>query len=307
MPQQNHILSITTDSVSQRLDNFILKQNRRLPKSLIYKSIRNKSIRVNGRKSHFDYRLVIGDEVSIPHHLLSPQEKKQDPNPKHSKVQCDVLWEDDHYLIVDKPSGLAVHAGSGIHENLMDSIQHPGIYLAHRLDRKTSGCVVLAKNRTSLLAFQDQLQNGLVEKTYTAITYGHWDHSRQQYEWKQPLKRIKSHTSKRAVVVDDSGKPTLTIAKLERSKKKYHQLILQPKTGRMHQLRVHCAHAQLPILGDDIYGNHHINRIIQPTSSKNKPMYLHASSITFQHPERNKPLTVTSPLPKHFQEFQDHI
>lgn len=296
---------VAQDSEGQRLDNFLIKYDRKLPKSLLYKLIRKKAVLVNQKRTKHDYRLCVGDTVSVPMDLYQDV-SKQRSTCKKLVDNLDVIWEDAEYIIINKPSGLAVHAGTGITNNLIDAITDKkaetgeSIYLAHRLDRKTSGCILLAKTRAALLSLHEQLQTHQLKKNYVALASGKWLEKSSSALWEHPLLRVSTKASQRAVVVDEDGKSSCTKVTLTNSTKSMQMLSLKPITGRMHQLRVHCAYAGLPIIGDEIYGNHKVNRSFFD-SNPSKPMLLHAQSIEFYHASKQVVVSVRAPLPDYFK------
>lgn len=295
---------IAQDSDGQRLDNFLIKHDRKLPKSLLYKLIRKKAVLVNQKRTKHDYRLCVGDSVSVPMDLYQTAGKPR-PTCKKLADSLDVIWEDAEYIIINKPSGLAVHAGTGITNNLIDALtekraeNNESLHLAHRLDRKTSGCILLAKTRAALLSLHEQLKTRQMQKSYVALVSGKWIEKSSSAVWEYPLQRVSSKGSQRAVVVDDNGKCSCTKATLTNTAESMMMLSLKPITGRMHQLRVHCAYAGLPIIGDEIYGNHKVNQSFFD-SNPSKPMLLHAQSIQFYHASKQKVVSVKAPLPDYF-------
>lgn len=297
---------ITVDSEfgGQRLDNFLIRELKGVPRSLIYRIVRRGEVRVNDRRSKASTRLQGGDRIRIP--PLRAAERRETP-PDSTQIEVGVLYEDDYLLVVDKPAGLAVHAGSGIRAGLIEILrrQRPEdryLDLVHRLDRETSGCLVLAKRRSVLRQLHEDLRDGAwggnrFRKTYLALVNGAWDVKRCVVEI--PLKKNAERGGERIVVPADDG---LYAKSIFTSVKAFDQSTLMRVsllTGRTHQVRVHAAAKGHPILGDAKYGDREANARLRQGGLRR--LFLHASELGFVHPVSAERLELRSPLPADLQ------
>ena len=252
---------INDDAAGQRLDNFLCARFRNLPKSRIYQMVRKGEVRVNGGRIKAQYRLMIGDQVRIPPLRLAPTGESSSnrslPTALAISLRQSILFEDDQFLALNKPAGLAVHGGSGIQWGLIEALRQlrPEISfleLVHRLDRDTSGCLLVAKNRSTLLAFHQALrQRHAIDKDYLAIIIGAWPRQSEIIEAKLQKRVLAS--GERIVRVDDSGQAAKTCIQSLRRKRKFSLIQARPITGRTHQIRVHCQYAGHSIAGDQKY------------------------------------------------------
>ncbi len=283
----------------QRLDNYLLREWRGVPRSLIYRLIRNGHIRVNVGRVRPDCRLSTGDRLRLPASVRVPEA----PPPTHARpLALQVLYEDEILLAVDKPAGLAVHGGSGVAHGVIERLrahlpQHAFLELVHRLDRDTSGVLLLAKKRSALTAIQQQWRAQKVEKKYTALVLGVWQ-AEQHREIKLPLKRIVAANGNRHVIVDSAGKNAYTRTRLLQQYSNSALLEADLQTGRTHQLRVHFATQQLPILGDERYGDFALNHSAARAGWQR--MFLHAQQLAFTHPQSAERVQILSPLAEEF-------
>lgn len=284
-------ITITDDQKDQRIDNFLIAHwHRRCPKSRIYRAIRSGEVRINKGRVKQTYRLKVGDVVRIPPIQTTA------PMPKEGlqgKLDLDAirLFEDGHILIVDKPSGLPVHAGSGYSFGVVDCLRdhYPKsafLDLVHRLDRGTSGVLVLAKKKTALRALQAQWRDLKVHKIYWALLAGSMEKDKV-ISVDAPLKAVKAQGYHKVYVHQD-GKPSHTTVKVLESSDACSWVEAKPETGRMHQIRVHSLHIGHPILGDETYHKAHkdFDRLC-----------LHAREIAFEHPVSGEKIVVCSPFP----------
>lgn len=315
---------IREDGIDQRIDNFLFKRFRNVPKSHIYQLLRSGQVRVNGKRIDFHYRLALGDLVRIPPMAIPAANTiKQQVIPKIRHISFRVIFEDEALLVIDKPAGVAVHGGSGISFGVIEQLrmQYPGIKfleLVHRLDRETSGVLLLAKKRSALVALHQQIRSGDMEKHYQVLVKGKWTNTRQHV--KLPLIKYVTREGERRVTVAGSrfkGKnfsvcremDSHTIFTLLHAWQDYSLLSAELKTGRTHQIRVHLAHLGYPIIGDSKYGDFVVNRHL--SSSRNKirleRMFLHAASMSIKHPLSGQPLKLTAPLPADLQDFVNHL
>lgn len=293
MPQVR-MMEISAEWVGQRLDNFLVRECKGVPKSHIYKAIRSGQVRVNKGRVKNEYRLELGDVVRIPPMRMS------DPTaePPVPPAQFPIVFEDDYLLVINKPEGVAVHGGSGVSFGVIEQLraarpEQKLLELGHRLDRDTSGLLIIAKRRRSLVAIHDMFRDGQVEKFYQALVEGDWVNSRQHI--KAPLLRWLTVSGERRVRVDAQGKPSHTIVSLLQRYGAYSLVEAELKTGRTHQIRVHLAHAGFPIVGDDKYGSDTVR--MQFAQWGFKRMFLHAARLRMRHPITEEWLELEAPLP----------
>ncbi len=290
------LVTIDDGHDGQRIDNFLLRELKGVPKSRIYRLLRKGEVRVNKARIKPDYKLRSGDSVRIP-----PVRQAEAGTP--AKVSGSlaealaeaVLYEDDELLIVNKPSGLAVHGGSGVSLGLIEALRQLRpearfLELVHRLDRDTSGCVMLAKKRSALKRLHVMLREGAVDKRYYALVAGKWPVRKQQV--KARLQKNVLSSGERMVRVDPDGKSALTEYRVVRRIPGATLVEAKPVTGRTHQIRVHCLAAGYPIIGDDKYGDDEANRQFRARGLKR--LFLHAHSLDFQLDERR--IQVSAPL-----------
>ena len=296
---------IDQDSSDQRIDNFLRRELPGVPKSRIYRILRKGEVRVNGGRVRAEYRLEAGDEVRIPPVRLResgspPADRAADALAKR------VLYEDKRLLVIDKPSGVAVHGGSGISHGVIELLRHArpelkDLSLVHRLDRETSGVLVLAKRRSALRELHALFREGKVEKHYLALCIGDWQLGEQVID--APLLVTHRKNGERHVVVDESGKPAATRFRLSRTFGSYSLLTCSPLTGRTHQIRVHALHAGHPLAGDERYGDDTANQEAKRLGLKR--LFLHAQSIAFPD-EHGNDRHFTAPLAEDLETFLEH-
>ncbi len=297
------LVEITSAQLNQRLDNFLFKRLDNVPRTRIYRIIRKGEVRINKKRCKPDYKLQIGDLVRIPPVNLAQEkpQKSQPPKPVLTRLEQAVLFENDDILIINKPAGLAVHAGSGVDYGVIDAMrllyQQTDIELVHRLDRDTSGCLMLAKNRQALLAMQNLLRDNQLSKNYIAMVQGNWP--REVTELNLPLKKFLLPNGERRVRVDSSGKAALSRVHLLRGGKSYSVIRVQLVTGRTHQIRVHCLSQGHAIVGDDKYGDSEFNRSMRQRNFKR--LMLHAASLELPFCDYTSEVVINAPLPKEFE------
>jgi 23S rRNA pseudouridine955/2504/2580 synthase len=298
-------IDIGPAQAGQRLDNFLLKTLKNLPKSRLYRIIRKGEVRVNKKRIRPDYRLRSGDRLRIPPiRLDDPAAPPVLPEGLKRDIAACILHEDDDLLVLDKPSGLAVHSGSGLRYGAIDVLRslRPGsdIELVHRLDRDTSGCLLFAFHRRALLALQRQLQSGRMTKIYEAIVQGHWDPALRRVD--APLKRETLANGERRVFVDERGQEAATLIEscehFSIAGVEYSHLQLRLLTGRTHQIRVHCRSAGHPIVGDDKYGDRERDKAMRRLGARR--LMLHARSLEFEHPD-GRPVKLLADRPEAFR------
>jgi 23S rRNA pseudouridine955/2504/2580 synthase len=297
------MLKVGPESAGQRLDNFLLKIAKGVPHSHVYRIVRSGEVRVNMARASVDQRLAEGDRIRVP-----PLRVASRPPPARP-LMPPVLYEDEHLLAVDKPSGMAAHGGSGVSHGLIESVRaarpnQPFLELAHRLDRDTSGILLLAKTRRSLLALHRMLRDGEVDKRYLALVAGDWFNDRQHV--RLPLARRMLGSGERRVAVDaDEGAEAHTVFNLRQRYGGFSLLEAELKTGRTHQIRVHLAHVGFPIVGDDKYGDFELNRRVArgEFDLPLRRMFLHASSVRLVHPVGGQPLRLECELDRNCADF----
>jgi len=292
-------------AAGQRIDNYLLRIAKGVPKSHIYRILRSGEVRVNGRRVQQTYRLQEGDEVRIPPiRIAEPTHAAPAPAGK----PLPVVYEDEALLVIDKPSGKAVHGGSGVSYGVIEQlrVQRPELRmleLAHRLDRETSGLLIVAKKRSALTALHDMMREGSVEKRYLTLVPGRWSNPLQHV--KVPLHKYLTAEGERRVRVADEGKAAHSIVRLVRRWRDYSLLEVELKTGRTHQIRVHLAHLGFALCGDDKYGDFALNKRLEVEGLRR--MFLHAAKLRFAHPLTGAPLAFDSPLPADLQTFLDRL
>jgi 23S rRNA pseudouridine955/2504/2580 synthase len=293
---------IDAEQAGQRIDNFLRRELPGLPKGRLYRILRRGEVRVNGGRVRAEYKLEEGDEVRIPPARIRA------PGDAPAASQVDrmaerIIYEDKRLLVVDKPSGIAVHGGSGISHGVIELLRAARpelkeLALVHRIDRETSGCLVLAKRRSALRELHERFREGDVQKHYLALVVGDWQFGEQVID--KPLLVQNRKGGERHVVVSNGGKSAQTQVSLSRTFGKCSLLVCSPQTGRTHQIRVHLAALEHPILGDERYGDDEQNRLAKKSGLKR--LFLHAQSIAFPDDSGNE-LHFTAPLAEDLQRF----
>ena len=272
---------IDAERAGQRIDNYLRSELPGVPKGRVYRLLRRGEVRVNGGRIKAEYKLQEGDEVRIPPVRISVGE----PPPPAARAEAmleNVLFEDKRLLVINKPAGVAVHGGSGISHGVIELLRHArpdlkDLALVHRIDRETSGCLVMAKRRSALRELHEKFREGLVEKNYFALAAGDWQYGDQLID--APLQVTNRKGGERHVIVSNKGKEARTRVSLSRTYGIYSLLQCAPETGRTHQIRVHLQHTGHPIVGDDRYGDAAVNA--QAKQLGLKRLFLHAQSIAF--------------------------
>jgi len=286
---------IDAGQAGQRLDNFLLRACKGVPKSHLYKAVRGGEVRVNKGRTSVSYRLVEGDTVRIPP-LRLPAPTQTRPVPK---AAFHAVYEDEALLVIDKPAGVAVHGGSGVAFGVIEQLRAARpearfLELAHRLDRETSGLLMLAKSRKALLGLHAMLREGAGRKHYLALVEGDWVNDRQHLRY--PLYKYLTPSGERRVRVDPAGKPAHTIVTLRHRYGHYSLVDAELRSGRTHQIRVHLRASGYPIVGDDKYG-HDATRA-HFASLGLRRMFLHAWRLEIPHPLTEQTLSLQTDLPQ---------
>ena len=304
VPQKTsaRLVEITAAEHNQRLDNFLFKQLDRVPRTRIYRIIRKGEVRVNKKRCKPEYKLQTGDLVRIPPLRIEAGGTGRQALPAGlSKLIAEaILYESEHILILDKPGGIAVHAGSGVDYGIIDLLrrQRPDdeIELVHRLDRDTSGCLLLAKHRQALLAMQASLQDKSLVKRYCALVKGRWPENLQRIEHR--LQKYRLPNGERRMRVDGNGKTALTRVHVLQAGELFSRIQLELVTGRTHQIRIHCQAEGHEIAGDEKYGDREFNRLMR--KRKIDRLMLHAASLELPASDYTPEIVINAPLPDEF-------
>jgi 23S rRNA pseudouridine955/2504/2580 synthase len=294
-------LEVGEEAAAQRIDNFLLRHLKGVPKSHVYRVLRSGQVRVNSGRVKPEYRLQAGDRVRLPPIRVSREEE-----PKGKPAEFPVVYEDAALLVLDKPSGLAVHGGSGVSYGVIESLrasrpQAKVLELAHRLDRDTSGLLIVAKKRTALVELHRMLREGEVEKEYLTVAKGHWEGTGRDLS--ESLHKYVDAKGERRVAVHENGMKALTQVRRIRANESFSLLEVRLLTGRTHQIRVHLAHAGHPVLGDDKYGDFELNHRLEKSGVRR--LFLHASRLAFAHPLTGERIELKAPLPAEIRKFVD--
>jgi 23S rRNA pseudouridine955/2504/2580 synthase len=302
-------VEITEDNNEQRLDNFLITRLKGVPKSRIYRIVRKGEVRVNKGRVDVKYRLAIGDIVRIPPVRMTETSDESHPVNRGliELLQRNVLFEDDALMIVNKPPGYAVHGGSGIDSGIIEGFRKINpeqrfLELVHRLDKDTSGCLMIAKKRSALRSLHEQFREDTVTKTYLALLSGQL--AKKKLIVNQPLLKNVSKGGERMVVISQAGKESETLFRRLKLYKDATLVEVSPKTGRTHQIRVHAAYLSHPIIGDDRYGLDNINKTFKNRGYKQ--MFLHAETLQFKHPVSGETVKVSAPLPQYYIDFANN-
>ncbi len=292
---------ITDEEQGQRLDNFLIRRCKGVPKSHIYRILRSGEVRVNSKRVDATYRLCTGDNLRIPPIRIAERPQNEVDEAAKERIDLPIIYEDEAMLVIDKPEGIAVHGGSGVSFGVIEALrrQRPQakfLELAHRLDRETSGILLVGKKRLALTALHDMFrEHGAgADKRYLVLVKGRWMNNTQHV--KLPLYKYLTEGGERRVMVRDDGKASHTIFRLLARWPEMSLLEAQLKTGRTHQIRVHLAHLGFPILGDEKYGDFTLNKSLKRDGLKR--MALHAWRMAFRHPLTAAELECVSPLPE---------
>jgi 23S rRNA pseudouridine955/2504/2580 synthase len=295
---------IDEGSDGQRIDNFLARLLKGVPRSHIYRIVRSGEVRVDGGRVKPEHKLAAGQTVRVPPIRVA---QRDDASPAPAR-DFPVLFEDAQLLIVDKPSGVAVHGGSGISHGLIEQVRAArpelrDIELVHRLDRETSGVLLLAKKRSALRRLHDELRDGATDKHYLALVGGKWRDDKRAV--KAPLLKYVTAEGERRVSVSKDGQASETVFRLLRRWPQACLLDCELLTGRTHQIRVHLHHTGHPIAGDDKYGDYDWNHELARMGLKR--MFLHAARMTFTHPATGETMTVEAPLPPALAAFVERL
>lgn len=304
---QVQLLTIGEENEGQRLDNFLVTLLKGVPKSYIYRIIRSGEVRVNKGRADAATRLAGGDVVRIPPVRVSQSVSSEPAVPAR---KFPVLYEDDALLVVNKPAGVAVHGGSGVSYGLIEQLRKAmpeckTLELVHRLDRDTSGAIIVAKKRSALTGLQKQFREREPSKTYFALVKGEWGQAGRKGREGQtvidvPLHKYLTGDGERRVRVVEKGNPegmrAVSIVRIAQQFKGFTLVSVNIKTGRTHQIRVHLCHSGYPIVGDDKYGDFELNKRFAKQYRFSR-MFLHAAELSFRHPLSGEDIKISAPLP----------
>jgi 23S rRNA pseudouridine955/2504/2580 synthase len=303
-------LKIDDGADGQRLDNFLLTQLKGVPKSRIYKLVRGGEVRINGGRVEVSYRLQLGDEVRIPPVRMAAPAQPAAPKlpPSANRLLPHILYRDDALIALNKPPGMAVHGGSGVSRGVIEQLRLElpecrYLELVHRLDRETSGVLLVALKRRALTGLHAAMREGRIEKRYLTLVAGRWPNPVQNV--KLPLHKRVTDEGEKRVTVRDEGQSAHTIFRRLQLYSDFTLLEAELKTGRTHQIRVHTSHLGFPIAGDDKYGDFELNRRLMKLGLKR--MFLHAAKLVFDHPISGERMTVEAPLPADLATFLETL
>ncbi|WP_415164579.1 RluA family pseudouridine synthase [Ottowia sp.] len=306
-------IAVDEGGAGQRLDNFLLRHLKGVPKTHVYRIIRSGEVRVNKARAGADARLAEGDVVRVPPVRTSDAAARKAERPAPAR-EFPVLLEDEHLIALDKPAGVAVHGGSGVSFGVIEQLRQARQYgeaggarfleLVHRLDRETSGILLVARKRSALKNLQDQFRERETGKTYLALVLGDWPERLKVID--APLHKYVQPDGERRVKVvakdDPDGQRAITLVKVRERLPGFTLLEVTIKTGRTHQIRVHLAAQGHPIAGDDKYGDFERNKALQKLGLKR--MFLHAWRLQFTHPASGERVELLAPLPPELTSFQ---
>jgi len=292
-------IEISTEQAGQRIDNYLITLLKGVPKSHIYRILRKGEVRVNKGRIKPTYRLKAQDVVRVPPIRLEEKPAAvRPPDEQIDRIENAIIFEDKGLIIINKPAGLAVHGGSGLSFGIIELLRAsrptaPYLELVHRLDRDTSGCLMIAKKRSYLRHLHEQLRTDRqIRKHYRALLCGHWD--KGKHHENAPLLKLTHSSGERMVRVDEKGKASHTLFKSITTHKQASYMEIELFSGRTHQIRVHAAHCGHPVAGDDKYGDKDCNKSLRKLGLKR--LFLHAYRLEFQHPGSGQDMDIIAPL-----------
>jgi 23S rRNA pseudouridine955/2504/2580 synthase len=301
--------TISAQEAGQRIDNFLMRHFSTVPRSRVYRLLRKGEVRVNRKRVDAEYRIAAGDEVRLPPVHIDRTEEPGRPSTRLQElIERSVIFQDKHLLVIDKPAGVAVHGGSGMSFGVIEALRasrpRETLELVHRLDRDTSGCLCVARDRATLVALHALIRDGGMHKTYLALVSGDWQLGTKRVD--APLATDERRQGERHVRVAAAGKESVSVFKPVQFFGKLATLMqVDIPTGRTHQIRVHAAYAEHPLLGDDKYGDRERNAELKGAGLKR--IFLHAQSIAFDWPGSGVPFHANTPLPADLAAVLDAI
>ncbi|CAA0093876.1 Ribosomal large subunit pseudouridine synthase C [BD1-7 clade bacterium] len=301
-------VDITEDDAGQRLDNFLFRILKGVPKSRVYRALRHGEVRINKKRVKADYRLQAGDLLRVPPVRVAERPAVFVSDKTLETIENAIVYEDEQILVVNKPSGIAVHGGSGVDFGLIEAVRKlrpdcKRLELAHRLDRDTSGLTIIVKKSQVLRFIHQQLREKSMEKTYLALVKGRWPRRKTQVDVGLQKNVLKS--GERMVYASPEGKPSKTLFRIAEVLQGATLIEASPVTGRTHQIRVHGLHAGFPLLGDSKYGDDEVSQFARQIGLER--LFLHASRVSFRLPDRAKPLVLEAPLPDELKSIVEHL
>ena len=295
-------IEVSEDEAGQRIDNYLLARLKGVPKSRIYRILRSGEVRVNSRRVEASQKVAAGDRIRIP--PVRVAERDEDVPAPHYRLP--VLFEDEALLALDKPSGIAVHGGSGVAHGVIESLRSMRpearfLELVHRLDRETSGVLLVAKKRASLVALHEMMRTRDMDKRYLVAVKGRFRNEMQRV--KAALAKRTTASGEKHVTVSEDGQEAETVFRRLARGERFSLLEAELLTGRTHQIRVHLAHLKHPVLGDERYGDFELNKALRKEGLKR--MFLHAARLSFAHPLTGDALVIESELPADLRRWWD--
>lgn len=316
MPERLHspksavtLRKITAEEAGQRIDNFLMRLFKTVPRSRVYRLVRKGEVRVNRKRVEAEYRIQEGDEVRLPPVRIDAGDEPGRPSTSLLElIERAVIFQDKHLLVIDKPAGVAVHGGSGMSFGVIEALRasrpHETLELVHRLDRDTSGCLLVARDRATLTALHALIRNGGMHKTYLALVAGSWQLGTKRID--APLATDNRQHGERHVRVAAAGKDSVSVFKPVQFLGSLATLMeVDIPTGRTHQIRVHASFAGHPLLGDDKYGDRERNAELRRHGLKRT--FLHAQSVAFEWPGSGVPFHASAPLPSDLAAVLDAV
>ena len=301
------IVEIDDERAGQRIDNYLMSQLKGVPRSRIYRLLRKGEVRVNKGRIKPDYKIREGDLVRIPPIRMAASKEERHGSPADGllkRIESTIIYQDESLLVINKPSGIAVHGGSGIDFGVIEALRalypkEKSLELVHRLDRDTSGCLMIAKKRAALKSLHEQIKNNEIRKTYVALVKGQWEGGEQTVD--APLLKNILKSGERVVRVDASGKSAKSIFKPVKLFADATLVEVELITGRTHQIRVHATHIGHPIAGDEKYGQRAFNLTMKQRGLSR--LFLHAKSLCFKHPKTEDTINVVAPMGEELQKI----
>ncbi|MCL1143013.1 23S rRNA pseudouridine(955/2504/2580) synthase RluC [Shewanella gaetbuli] len=308
---QVQLVTIDEDNVEQRIDNFLLTKLKGVPKSMIYRIVRKGEVRVNKKRIKPEYKLQMDDVVRIPPVRMAEKDHRTAPSANLSRVsqlEDRIIHEDKHLIVLNKPAGIAVHGGSGVDYGVIEGLrslrpQQKFLELVHRLDKDTSGVLLVAKKRSALKHLHDQLRRKTMQKDYLALVRGEWQAKVKVV--KAPLLKITLKSGERIVRVNTEGKESETRYRIVQRYQGCTLVKASPVTGRTHQIRVHCQYAGHAIACDDKYSEQQFDNSMRAIGLNR--LFLHAAELKFTHPESDTTMQVSAPLDDVLQQTLDKL
>jgi len=299
---------IEEEYAGQRIDNFLLAQLKGLPRSRIYSMVRKGEVRVNKGRIKVSYRIAAGDSIRIPPVRVAERAEPVVPSRLINELEAAILYEDDRLLILNKPSGVAVHGGSGLSWGVIEALRASNIKrhyieLVHRIDRDTSGCLMLAKRRSALRSLHEQMRASEITKRYLALVKGDWPAADKRITY--PLRKNTLSSGERLVRVADDGKDAISLFVPRKRFAKATLMQVDVITGRTHQIRVHAAHHGHPLAGDNKYGDAKFDAELKKLGLKR--LFLHACELELIHPHTNEKLQIRAPLPNELNKLLERL